>query len=567
MPKLNFFEKVKLKKPRHSTFDLSYINTLTTQFGTLTPVYCEPVVPGDKLRGSSEFFVRFQPLIAPVMQNIDISVHYFFVPERLVWKNFGDWIKGFNVETSPVPQYLYLKEVNEWHRSEYNHWYNYTHDQVCGPGSLWDYLGYPVLDENTDYGQQRVKANRLLAYTLIWREYYRDQNLTDEIQLFETQNGRLSPAMMLNFIHLRQRAWQKDYFTSALPWPQRGADVHLPMTGDASLNTDAIVEGWKPSPGEPGTPYPLLLEKVGSSTSDSGNVHYNTSGGVTTITGENDLGGMSDGYYRLAGSAVHLSNGTVDMSQVTAATINDLRKANALQKWFELKARTGNRLKEFLLANFGIAPRDLRLDRPEYLGGGKQPVVIMDVLQNSSTNETSPQGNLAGQAASYGKTNHFYKKVDEHGFIIGIMSITPQASYFQGCPRDLQKFDQLDYYFPLFQHLGEQEIRNSEIFFSGDAVANEGTFGYTPRYAEYKFHGNEIHGSMRDTLDFWHLGRKFSNTPTLSEAFVSVRPGSDADNLNRIFAYEGEDFAPLLVQVNNKVRAIRPMDYYTVPSL
>lgn len=567
MNEANIFQKVKLWKPRHSTHDLSYINKFTLDFGNLVPCYIEPVVPGDKFRIDTAYFLRFQPLIAPIMDNVDMYVHYFYVPERLVWDGFGDWIKGFSVENVPVPQYILLQEVNTFHLSAEGQALGVTHQEVCGKGSLWDMLGYPILDENKNYGNQRKKANRLLAYALIWREYYRDQNLSDEVDLFSDVNGRLSPNKFVNFLFMRQRAWEKDYFTSALPWPQRGADVNLPLTGDAPVSGDASINFSTVGSGgtyvkrNDGTASARGGAQIGSSTSlgnpllddDDQRIAFDTPAHITTD---------DPGQYN------HLK---ADMSQVTAATINDLRKANALQKWFELRARTGNRLKEFLLGNFGVAPKDLRLDRPQYLGGGKAPVVIADVLQNSASvvsgDEASPQANMAGQGAAFGKSSRIKKFVDEHGYIIGIMSVIPRSSYMNGCPRDLDKFDQLDYYFPVFQNLGEQEIKNSEIFFSDSLEANEGTFGYTPRYAEYKFHGNEVHGDLRDDLEFWHLGRKFSDTPVLSQKFVEVRPDENGDDLNRIFAYTGNDSKRLIVQVAHHVRAIRPMDFYSIPSL
>jgi len=569
MNEANIFQKVKLWKPRHSTHDLSYINKFTLDFGNLVPCYIEPVVPGDKFRIDTAYFLRFQPLIAPIMDNVDMYVHYFYVPERLVWDGFGDWIKGFSVENVPVPQYLLVQEVNTFHSSQAGQTLGVTHQEVCGKGSLWDMLGYPILDENKDYGNQRVKANRLLAYALIWREYYRDQNLSDEVDLFNDVNGRLNPGMFVNFLFMRQRAWEKDYFTSALPWPQRGADVTLPLTGDAPVTGSSEVN--LSTVGAGGT---FLKKNDGTSYGHRTGLEIGdpeTQGNPLLDSDDSNRLALDTQARVTLSSPGQYNNMHADMSKVTAATINDLRKANALQKWFELRARTGNRLKEFLLGNFGVAPKDLRLDRPQYLGGGKAPVVIADVLQNSASivsgDEASPQANMAGQGAAYGKSSRIKKFVDEHGYIIGIMSVIPRSSYMNGCPRDLTKFDQLDYFFPVFQNLGEQEIKNSELFFSNSLEANEGTFGYTPRYAEYKFHGNEVHGDLRDDLEFWHLGRKFSSTPVLSQKFVEVRPEETGDDLNRVFAYTGNDSKRLIVQVAHHVRAIRPMDFYSIPSL
>nr|WCD56456.1 MAG: major capsid protein [Microviridae sp.] len=541
----NIFQKVKLTKPRRSTHDLSYDNKLTLNFGDLVPVYCEDVVPGDSFRVSSEFFVRFMPMVAPIMHSVNVHMHYFYVPYRLCWRPFNDWIKDYANAAAPTVQRLRLNDA-----------LSYADPSQTGVGSLWDYLGLPPLS-GSDYGTQSILPFRFTAYQLIYNEYYRDQNLADEILLPVDDNGIIDSSYVEDLLTVRKRAWEKDYFTSALPWPQRGADVHLPLTGDAPVSGTASISGLTD------------LSRVDNEdmAQSMDNVQYvrNTDPHYAHL--EDGVGNS----VQIGGSLASIrgSEGPIglkaDMSQVTAATINDLRKANALQRWFEMSARAGNRVKEFFLSNFGTAPADLRIDRPEYLGGGKQPVVIQDIDQTSSSDSTSPQANMAGKAGASGSTPSFTKHFTEHGVIIGIMSITPRSSYQDGMPRCFTKFDQLDYFFPIFQHLGEQEIKNSEIFFSENLSENVGTFGYTPRYAEYKYHGSEIHGDFRSSLDFWHLGRKFASIPPLSKEFVEVNP--EYDELNRIFANTDSIDAHLIAEVFNSVRAIRPMDYYSIPSL
>lgn len=266
-------------------------------------------------------------------------------------------------------------------------------------------------------------------------------------------------------------------------------------------------------------------------------------------------------------------NGTLeaDLSAVTASTINELREAFQLQKWLERNMRNGSRYIESILAHFGVKSSDARLQRPEYLGGGKSPVVISEVLQTSGTTTqeidplyNSPQGNMAGHAVSAGQTNYFKKFFEEHGFIIGIMSIMPRTSYQQGIPRIFNKFDKFDYFWPEFAHLGEQEVKNQELYFDTSATQkNDDTFGYQSRYAEYRYIPSSVAGDFRDNLLFWHLGRKFENVPSLGEAFITADPQNNG--WERIFAVQDAEVHKIWVQMIHKVKAVRPMPVFADP--
>ena len=255
-------------------------------------------------------------------------------------------------------------------------------------------------------------------------------------------------------------------------------------------------------------------------------------------------------------------NGTLKVNvDEMGININDLRTSNALQRWFERNARGGSRYIEQILSHFGVRSSDARLQRPQFLGGGRMPISVSEVLQTSSTDETSPQANMAGHGISAGINNGFKHYFEEHGYIIGIMSITPRSGYQQGVPRDFTKFDNMDFYFPEFAHLSEQEVKNQELFLSSDNNYNGGTFGYTPRYAEYKYHQSEAHGDFRGNLSYWHLNRIFEDKPNLNTTFVECKPS------NRVFATSETEDDKFWVQMYQDVRALRLMPKYGTPML
>lgn len=494
----------------------------------LVPFICNEVVPGDKFRVNSEIMIRLAPMVSPVMHRINVFTHYFFVPNRLIWNEFEDFITGGpDGNKMPVMPHTTFRDIVSEGDVE-----------LTQLGSLADYFGLPP----ETHPDLEFSTLPFRAYQLIYQEYYRDQNLMEEIP-FNFGSGRESIDFLGNLCALRRRCWEKDYFTSALPWSQRGGDVSLPISGRA----------------------PVILNEAGQSGRASQFVRNATgtfTPNTTLITGPS-----GDLEARAANGSAAEANidpmGSLDavLDGATDVTINDLRRSVRLQEWLERNARGGARYIEQILSHFGVKSSDARLQRPEYLGGGKSPVVISEVLQTSSSDSTTPQANMAGHGIAVGSSHQFSRFFEEHGYVIGILSVMPRTAYQDGVPRHFLKTDKFDYYFPEFAHLGEQEIWNSEIWSQTTGDAAKGTFGYTPRYAEYKYMPGSVHGDFRQSLDFWHLGRKFGSRPRLNAAFVEANPSK------RIFAVTDQNVHSLYVHIYNNMRAIRPMPRFGTPRL
>ena len=545
----NIFNSIRMKRPRRNAFNLSYESKLTLNMGELVPIMCMPVVPGDKFRVNTESLVRLAPLVAPMMHRVNVFTHYFFVPNRLVWNDWETFItQGIDGEQKPVFPKFNLNMLS---------YSLLLKDGMFRDGSLWDYLGLPSIGKIGTLADDKASPNSVSvpsagfsvsalpfrAYQLCYNEYYRDQNLTDPIS-FSLNSGEILVDDLRNLLTLRRRAWEKDYFTSALPWLQRGPEVTVPVGGDqfSTVTLDRTAGNQ------------IVLNNNGRAA--DGELFAPGTAGVTGTLGWKNESGSSSGPAWLD------PNGTlkVDTSQL-GVNINDLRTSNALQRWFERNARGGSRYIEQILSHFGVRSSDARLQRPQFLGGGRMPISVSEVLQTSSTDETSPQANMAGHGISAGVNNGFKHYFEEHGYIIGIMSITPRSGYQQGVPRDFTKFDNMDFYFPEFAHLSEQEIKNKEIYLSDDANYNEGTFGYTPRYAEYKYKASESHGDFRGNLAYWHLNRIFADKPNLNTTFVECNPS------NRVFATSETEDDKFWVQLYQDVRALRLMPKYGTPML
>lgn len=559
----NIFNSIRLKRPKRNVFNLSYENKLTMNMGELVPIMCMPIVPGDKFRVNTEALVRLAPLVAPMMHRVNVYTHYFFVPNRLVWNQWENFItKGVDGEDVPVLPYLRLLENTSLIENETKtaHYF--------GDSSLWDYLGLPSLAGvgsvsysalqarngvvvPTDF---KVSALPFRAYQLIYNEYYRDQNLTDPVE-FSLDAGPVTGVELARLLSLRRRSWEKDYFTSALPWLQRGPEVTVPVGGafgDVVVDPSAGKQRFVDNRGDvfiPGT------------TTGTGMIQMGEPGHTPSVIGDL-MTGDNQGAFSSQSHVWFDPNGTLKVNGDEAGiSIQDLRTSNALQRWFERNARGGSRYIEQILAHFGVRSSDARLQRPQFLGGGKMPVAVSEVLQTSSTDATSPQANMAGHGISAGVNNGFKHYFEEHGYVIGLMSIMPRTGYQQGVPRDFTKFDNMDFYFPEFAHLSEQEIKNQELYVSNDSAYNEGTFGYTPRYAEYKYHESEAHGDFRGNMSFWHLNRIFKDKPNLNTAFVECNPS------NRVFATSGTQDDKFWVQIYQDIKALRLMPKYGTPVL
>lgn len=543
------FTRVKTPKPPVNKFDLSHDKMLTAQMGKLYPVLCQEMVPGDRFRVQSDMMCRTVPLVSPAFGSLKAYIHYFFVPNRLLWNGWEDFITGGeDGESTFVPPYVtysdFIRDIHNFYGVSSN----------IGLGLLGDYFGLPISDTFETSNLTPVSLLPFRAYALIWNEYYRDQNVDNEIDIEFEVGGRIplgsSSSSVYTFDYhrlLRSRRWLKDYFTSALPTPQRGPDVMLPIQGQANVvlsetnNAGRFVAPNGASMAPPDR-YDVIASNINSATSG-----YSISAAPSKT---------ESGY-----SLTYDPNGSLkaDLSTATAVTINDLRRAIALQKFYEISARAGSRYKEMIMGHFHVTSSDARLQRPEYLGGGVSTINISEIPQTSATGSDSPQGNLAGKGFGIGRSNRSSFFAEEHGYLIGILSIVPDAIYFQGINKSWNRLNQEDYYWPSFAHLGEQPILKSELYCPTDSNTFSQLFGYAPRYAEYKYAPNTIHGNFRTTLANWTFARKLS-AANLNSDFLQV------PNITNPYAVQ-DDTDKYLIWISHRIDALRPMPFFGTPSI
>lgn len=500
-----FKEQIEIIAPQKSKFDLSHERKLTMEMGKLVPIMVQETLPGDSFQCSTNFLARVSPMIAPLFHRVDVYTHYFFVPNRIIWNEWEKFLTGGESGTeAPVHPYLDL-----------------TNSSSFVNGSLMDYLGLPTNAGVVQATGTHINQLPFRAYLEIYNEYYRDENLIPKVAYDKGSGGLIytDPGYAV-LTELRTRAWEKGYFNTALPFAQRGNPAAAPVD---YASAQSVVRDGNNAP---------------------------VSG---ALSGTASTGGL------VAGST------PAYIDSESSVLITELRKAARLQEFLEAAARGGARLTEWVLHVFGKRSSDARLQRPEYLGGGKTPLQISEVLSNfqfSGDAEGKPQGNMAGHGIAVADQHGFTYECEEHGFIIGIMSVMPKENFYQGLERMWQRPTRFDYYIPQFAHLGEQEVKKKEVYFDFGATGdqnNEQTFGYQSRYAEYKFKLSTVHGEFRDSLAYWHMARKFDQTPSLNQTFIECVPTKD------VFAVPSEH--PLFVNIWHEVSAIRPLPYFSNPKL
>lgn len=542
----HLFSQIPKAQISRSVFDRSHGWKSTFDSGYLVPFLVDEVLPGDSYKVKFNFLARLSTPIVPTMDNLFMDTFFFFVPYRLLWKH---WEQFNGQQDYPGASTDYLVPQTTAPAS--------TGFEV---GSLEDYFGLPT-------GIKNIKANELAAraYALIWNEWFRDENLQNPINLstyaeISTADGLDDVGMgdrgFIGQHKLLRRGKRHDYFTSALPWPQKGPGVEIGLAGSAPISGTVPVNLFS-----------LDFQSQHTSAAKASFTHVLGVGSDfyhhnTGIYDYNPSGVTPEGSSTLPFS------GTADLSLTSAATINSLRQAFQIQKLYERDARGGTRYTEILRSHFGVVSPDSRLQRPEYLGGSESPVIINPVVQNSATGATgaaTPQGNLAafGIASSTSAKHGFTKSFVEHGIIIGLLNVRADLTYQQGIPRMFSRRTRFDFYWPVLAHLGEQAILNKEIYAQGIDKDDE-VFGYQERYAEYRYFPSMITGKLRSTdpqsLDVWHLSQKFDNLPTLSAQFIQDNPP-----VNRILAVHDEP--QFIIDAYIDMKCARPMPVYGVPGL
>jgi hypothetical protein len=501
--------------------------TLKTTFdsGLIVPIMCEEVLPGDTFNVNVTMFGRLATPLFPVMDNLHLDSFFFFVPNRLVWTN---WVKFMGEQDNPADSI------------------SYTIPQQVSPaggyaiGSLQDYLGLPTVGQVTAGATVSHSALPTRAYNLIYNQWFRDENLQNSRIVDKGDGPDATPATVYA---LQRRGKRHDYFTSALPWPQKGGTaVTIPIGTSAPV----VANG------------PFYFKDA---TTNTGNVAYVSNSGYVSNAGNGSLLNQSNLLYSSGLSA--------DLSAATAATINQLRQSFQIQKLLERDARGGTRYTEILRSHFGVTSPDARLQRPEYLGGGSTLINISPIAQTTGTGisgQTTPQGNLAAMGVYHAHNHGFTQSFVEHGYVIGVIAVRADLTYQQGLRRHWSRSTRYDYYFPAFAMLGEQAILNKEIYVTGGS-SDSNVFGYQERWAEYRYNPSEITGLFRSTaagtIDPWHYAQRFTALPTLNSTFIQDTPPL-ARNLAVGAAANGQQF---LLDAFFNINAARPLPMYSVPGL
>lgn len=525
----HLFSQVPTAQIPRSKFNRSHGLKTTFDSGYLVPIFVDEVLPGDTFSMDCTLFARVATLISPIMDNMYMDTFWFFVPERLLFDHFQAMC-GEQDNPTDSTDYLFPTVKSP----------TGTGFEV---GSIADYFGLPTGIPNLE-----VRAEPFRAYNLIYNEWFRDENLQESLPFTKADSDQYSNYKLV------RRGKRHDYFTSALPWPQKGPGVELPFGGSATINglssRDSVFY----------TNSPSLYSSAGIRVRQ-GDSNYSRAIGIET-----DL--SSDLQQHFQNNVLYATNGlsnvSVDLTSATSITINQFREAFQIQRWYERAARGGTRYTEIIRSFFGVVSPDARLQRPEYLGGSSNRIDVNVIPQTSGTTDVSPQANLSAFAVgTNGRGNGFSKSFTEHGWIIGLVNVRADLTYQQGINRMWTRSTKFDMYWPTFAFLGEQAVLNKEIYAQGN-TDDDGVFGYQERYAEYRYAPSQVTGKFRSTyaqsLDSWHLAQKFDNLPKLSPEFIVDNPPID-----RVVAVPSEP--QFLLDCWFNLSCVRPMPVYGVPGL
>ena len=549
---------------QRSRFDRSASLKTSFNAGNIVPFFLEEVLPGDTFNVKTSRVVRMQTLLTPMMDNVYLDTYYFFVPNRLVWDHWKEFC-GENTESAWIPET------------------EYSIPQITAPaggwqvGTLADYFGVP-----TGVSGLSVSALPFRAYALIMNEWFRDENLQDPL-VVPTDDSTVAGVNTGTFVTDVAKGGlpyiackYHDYFTSALPAPQKGPDVTIPV-GTAGPYPVVAQSNTVPNPGSVGltfVPYTATFNNAGQQwTGQVNQLRGNTgnSGAIGDPTAQNSSFGVVTTNSQFNGSANKIIPNNLwalDSGDAAVATINQLRLAFQIQKFYEKQARGGSRYTEVVRSFFGVTSPDARLQRPEYLGGNRTPINVNQVIQQSGTGESvnTPQGTVVGMSLTTDSHSDFTKSFTEHGFIIGVMVARYDHTYQQGLNRLWSRKDKFDYYWPVFANIGEQAIKNKEIYAQGNDTDDE-VFGYQEAWAEYRYKPNQVTGEMRSqyaqSLDVWHLADDYSKLPSLSAEWIQ----EDGKTIDRVLAVSSDLANQFFADIYVKNYCTRPMPMYSSPGL
>lgn len=536
----HLFSQVPTAQIPRSKFNRSHGLKTTFDSGYLVPIFVDEVLPGDTFTMDCTLFSRVSTLISPIMDNLYLDTFWFFVPERLLFEHFENMC---GQQDNPTDSTDYLFPILK------------SPTDGFAVGSIADYFGLPTGVPNLE-----VRAEPFRAYNLIYNEWFRDENLQNSVPFTKADSDNYS-----NYTLLR-RGKRHDYFTSALPWPQKGPGVELPFGGSATIVPNASTKDlyFLSSTGN----------NLGSTSLYYGDASSSTTADNVTAVNSMALSGNGSSFAYVGGfrgpatvsaiQGVLTTGSTVDLTSATSITINQFREAFQIQRWYERAARGGTRYTEIIRSFFGVVSPDARLQRPEYLGGSSNRIDVNVIPQTSGTTDVSPQANLSAFAVgTNGRGNGFSKSFTEHGWIIGLINVRADLTYQQGINRMWTRSTKFDMYWPTFAFLGEQAVLNKEIYAQGTAD-DDGVFGYQERYAEYRYAPSQITGKFRSTyaqsLDSWHLAQKFENLPKLNPEFIVDNPPVD-----RVVAVPSEP--QFLLDAWFNLNCVRPLPVYGVPGL